>query len=207
MQISIIAPLLSGNENCSLTSTVFVIEGQTYCIHCGKKPRHVSKTISFGEHVDIGKVCSCEGAIQEVADYIAIQIFNQSVNRDDRVVPKQYSIKKDHFINVVSKMNADSLPLNGYNIDSSHMPRCLPKIDRLDYVDFEQLYVDLGGSSTLSLYMKDDYYKDMPSRKLAELISMSIEKLKAEAKNKLLKRLESISQVDSNVISGLKKLR
>ena len=189
----------SSTAQCYLTSTVFHLGNYEYCIHCGDRASPVqnglsslNRRTSFEHYDTTGYRCNCDEALDEIIEKMAYQRINYMLSKPLTSEPKEYGVKREHYLKIISSMNADRLPLWGE--DSSNVK---PIIVSPSVESYRKFYAD--NDLDLKMYLKDDYYSYLPVVQLVRCIEHKMKELQEEEKKKIQKQLQEVEELDLQI--------
>lgn len=182
----------SSTENMQLMSTTFSMAGSHYCIHCGSGARNIQGGLSrhnryteFEHYETTDRRCTCDGAIEEMIENIAVNKLG--VETEEKYVP----VPRDVYLKVLSSFDDRYLPLDG-ELDKYHM---IPSITIASPGSVGRFLKE--NNQTIKRYMADDFYVDHPLRKLIERVDSKISELRnkhIEQAKQTLERAERTPQ-------------
>lgn len=147
----------SSSEQCSLSSTTFNLRYNNYCIHCGSKAKPIQSGLSDWEHLKhyetTGYRCDCNDAFEEMIECLALSMFHKITNKlRDTIAFPTFTIKKEIYLALLSKLNEEDLPLNGKDTHTT----IIPVITKPEYQDLENFKHD--NNHVIKWHLNDKYH-------------------------------------------------
>lgn len=213
MDIKKISSLLSNENNQTMISSYFLLGNHRYCIHCMDKPIVIQKTVKvFDDHDQfhtthyptVGYACSCDMAINEIAESIAVSLYNnqisfssplEKINLKDRL---EKSIPKEFYLKALSKIRNEDLPLHGHVEDDMSRGYHIPKIFTPSEIDLKLFKESMNIDIALYLHDTDEYYADKPIKILAKLVNEKLTEIIKEQNESIQKMQEQLNSLKSN---------
>ncbi|MCY9864991.1 hypothetical protein OTK49_20965 [Vibrio coralliirubri] len=188
----------SSTKQCSLSSTTFKLNYKQHCIHCGEKAKPIQAGLAdwgyLNHHETTAHRCDCNEAFEEMIECLAITLFYSAMDTSQKheMFPT-YTIKKEKYIELISKMAESELPLNGcdpqtlkvtINGYTPHLSM-LPVISQPDYENFQNFKHD--NNHEIKWNLKDPHCANKTIIKLIKRVYARMEELGVEKIEELKK--------------------